>query len=1111
MSDIREWLNNSGLGEYAENFEREKVELGDLTDLTDADLAGLGLPLGPRKRLLRAIAERPDEPATEAPRPLRDAERRQLTVMFCDLVGSTELSHRLDPEDLRDVLRRYQDAVASAVTRYGGHVAKYLGDGVLAYFGWPQAYEDQAERAVRAGLDAVAAVSDVRLDDGGALTARVGIASGLVVIGDLVGDAGSDEEAVTGETPNLAARLQQSAAPGEVVIGSTIRRLIGRAFELERLRPQALKGFAKQVPTWRVLRQSAMESRFEAHQAGSPLPLIGRDQELALLLERWRQAKGNEGQMVLLSGEAGIGKSRLTRALIDAVAQERHVRIRYQCSPYHTDSALYPAIQQLCRAAGFTPNDAPQVKIDKLEALLALASNASDETAVLLAALLGLAGEARYGELALTPPQQRAQTLQALLAQLLGLARQQPVLFVLEDAHWIDPTTLDLVDLFIEQTATARVLLLVTARPTFEHGFGGHPIVTRLTLNRLGREQIAAIVDRLAGGKAWPEELLDEIVTKTDGIPLFVEELTKTILELGFLRETEEAYLLDGPLHSLTIPISLHDSLMARLDRLQPVKEVAQTAACIGREFGYPLLHAISPLADRELQDALERLIAAEIIFRRGLPPEATYIFKHALVRDAAYESLLKANRQQLHIRLVEALEQSADSAPEILAHHATKAGLTEKAIGYWQRAGERAAERSANVEAITHLKKGLSLLENLPDTDERARRELALQIVLGGPLIANKGYSARETAQTYTRARTLCERLSDTDRLLPALYGEWVSRYHHCDDSEARALAEKFSNLAQRQEGVGPRLVSARMMGLHLFLDGKFLEAQNHFKKLVELYDPAQHRSLAFQYGHDAKAAGLCYLSWTLWHLGYPDQAVKTSDAAIAWLKEINHANSKGLTLFFGAAVPQQFVGKVSEVEKHTQSLIAFSDEMKLPIWKTYGLVLSGWVQVSKGHCQAGLATIIQGLEAHKATGSERHMSYLLGIFADALLKCGETDQGLNMIAQALASTNRTAERGWEGDLHRIKGQLQLASTPADPRAAQASLNTALEIARHQSAKALELRAATSLAQLWYEQDKRERAHDLLAPVYNWFTEGFDTADLKKAKALLDKLMSAT
>src|SRR5262245_61258834 len=699
--DVRKWLEDLGLGKYVEVFLANDVDLDVLRDLDESDLERLGLSLGHRKKVLRAIAALDGMPAAGA-RPARAigktgksllavAERRQLTVMFIDLVGSTALSAQLDPEDMREIIRDYQNTVAGEIARFEGHIAKFMGDGVFAYFGWPKAHEDEAERAVRAGLAVTQAMTRLRTPAGKVLQTRIGVATGLVVVGDLVGEGAAQEEAVVGDTPNLAARLEGVAEPGMVVIAEATRHLVGDLFVLRELGTQTFKGIAQPTPAFAVVAERPLESRFAARQAGSLTPIVARDQELALLIERWRQAKSGEGQMVILSGEAGIGKSRLTETLIDALSGEPHVLLRYQCSPYHVDSALYPAIQQIAHAAGFVEDDNLERRLDRLETLSARATDDVSEAAPLMASLMGLDGSSRYGPVTLSPQQRRNRTLAILIEQVTGLAKREPVLWVIEDVHWIDPTTLELIEFALDRVPCTRVFILITARPTFAASFGSHPVVTRLTLNRLGREATLSIINRIARGKRLPGPLLDEIASKTDGVPLFVEEMTKAVLESGMLREGVDDYCLDGPLSALAIPTTLHDSLMARLDRLQPVKDVAQIASVIGRTFDHRTIAALSGYLECEITDAMRQLVEAELVFRRGTPPDATYLFKHALVRDAAYESLLKARRLTLHARLLDVLEAGNGTAPEIKAQHAEAAGLLERALDYWEQAGMQA------------------------------------------------------------------------------------------------------------------------------------------------------------------------------------------------------------------------------------------------------------------------------------------------------------------------------------------------------------------------------------------------------------------------------------
>src|SRR5215472_2175906 len=700
--DIAAWLRDLSLERYAEAFRDNAIELEVLPELSEADLEKMGVLLGHRKIILKAIAElRPPAPqplAQTAPVVPAEAERRQLTVMFCDLVGSTELSARLDPEDLREVIAAYHHAVADVVRTFDGFVARYMGDGVLVYFGCPRAHEDEAERAVRAGLGVIDAVDrlDVKSVE---LQARVGIATGLVVVGDLIGEGPAEERSVVGETPNLAARLQALAAPGAVVIGHGTRRLVGDLFEYRDLGAVAIKGIAAPVRVWQVLRPSAVTSRFEALHGPTLIRLVDRDEEIDLLQRRWARAKSGEGQVVLVSGEPGIGKSRLTAELEERLRTEPHIGLRYFCSPYNQHSALFPFIDQLGRAARFARDDPAPVKLEKLEALLARAEP-PDEDPALLANLLSLPASDRHPLPNFSAQRKREKTLEAFIHQLEGLARQEPMVVVFEDAHWMDPTSRELLDLTVERVRSLPVLLIVTFRPDFHPPWTGQPQVTMLALNRLARDDGSFLVAQVAGGKALPDEVIDQIIDRTDGEPPFIEELTRSVLESGLLREETDRYVLDGALPPFAIPTTLHDSLMARLDRLASVRRVAQIGAAIGREFSYALLRAVAGLPEGELHDAIGRLLASELVFQRGTPPNAVYVFKHSLVQDAAHGSLLRSTRQQLHAQIADALEihfpELMENQPELLAQHYAEAGLVEKSVAYWGQAGRRSAARSS-------------------------------------------------------------------------------------------------------------------------------------------------------------------------------------------------------------------------------------------------------------------------------------------------------------------------------------------------------------------------------------------------------------------------------
>jgi class 3 adenylate cyclase/tetratricopeptide (TPR) repeat protein len=915
--DIADWLRKLGLEQYEPAFRANEIDARVLPSLTAEDLKDLGVDLvGHRRRLLDAIAALGTEPAAVAGSPLpnppppagegrvgAEAERRQLTVMFCDLVGSTGLSARLDPEDLREVIGAYHRAVAEIIAGFDGFVAKYMGDGVLVYFGYPRAHEDDAERAVRAGLGVIDGVSRLVIKSG-KLQARVGIATGLVVVGDLIGEGSAQEQSVVGETPNLAARLQAFAEPGAVVIAGGTRRLVGDLFEYRDLGAVEVKGIAAPAPAWQVLRPSAVESRFEALRGSALSPLIGRDEEIDLLLRRWARAKAGDGQVVLISGEPGIGKSRLTAALGDHLRTEPHLRLRYFCSPYHQDSALYPFIDQLDRAAGFAREDPPAARLEKLEALSARAAPLVEDVA-LLADLLCLPCSERCPLPNLTPHRKKERTLEALLRQLEGLARQQPILMVFEDAHWIDPTSRELLDLAVERVRSLPVLLVVTFRPEFQALWAGQPQVTMLALNRLDRRDRSALLAQIAG-KALPDEVADQIAERTDGVPLFAEELTKSVLESGLLREERDRYVLDGALPPFAIPTSLHDSLMARLDRLASVRMLAQIGAAIGREFSYELLRAVSRVPEAELQDSLARLVASELVLQRGTPPDAVYSFKHALVQDAAHGSLLRSSRQQLHAQIAKALEtqlpELMDSQPELFAQHYAEAGLVEESVACWGKAGHRSAARSAIAEAAAQFQKALDQLALLPDTPERQRQELEFCSALGAALRFVKGQAAPETGQAYARARQLWEQLGYPAEYLHIPYGQ--SRYHvYCGELDlALRLDEDLLRVSRQRNDSRGLVLSHQSCGTGYGARGRFALSRSHLEAALSLYDPNSHHSLGPQTGSHPQVVAQAYLGIVLLCLGFPNQALFRANAAIAEARRLAHSPTIASALMIDA-----------------------------------------------------------------------------------------------------------------------------------------------------------------------------------------------------------------
>ena len=1122
MSDIQNWLAELGLQKYAEAFVDAEIEYSDLSELTDDDLKEIGLPVGPRRRASSAITamkgnanstptDAPDAapaapgvPTNRAPAsaPVTDAERRHLTVMFVDLVGSTEMATRMDAEDMRDVITSYQNTVAGVVSRYEGFVAKFMGDGVLCYFGWPRANEDDAERAVRAGLSIIEAVRKTKAPNGAPFATRIGIATGVVIVGDMIGSGATQEAAVVGETPNLAARLQGVAQPNQLVLPQETRRLLGNTYKLTSIGAQDLKGVGAPVEAFVVDGETALESRFAARQSGAMTPIVGREREIELMTERWALARSGQGQLVIVSGEAGIGKSRITRAVIDQITiEEDNIRMTYQCSPYHADSAFYPVIQQMSFAAGFASSDDAETRLDKLETLL----GDDQDTLRLVAPLLGLDGEARYGALDLTPAQQRAQTMKVLASLLVQQAAEKPLLLVYEDLHWVDPTSQELLDILLDQIADQPVMILATARPTYEYGFGGHPIVTKFALNRLGKDQISAIVAKLTDGKALPDEIMTIVAQRTDGVPLFVEELTKTILESGALKEDGERYVLNGPLSAIAIPTTLHDSLMARLDRLNPIKEVAQTAACIGREFSHGLLSQISPLPDAELSEAMDGLIAAELIYRRGLPPEATYLFKHALVRDAAYESLLKENRRAVHNRILSALETDADIAPEVLATHAEAANLTDRAIDLWAVAGKAAIALPAFDEAISHLGRAIELITpQLENSDVPPfERALGLQVPLSMTLLARKGFTADETLESFEKALVLADKVGETPMRYSILYGLWIGKGARGQHREALRSAEALVEETANAPNTPPMVVANRVAGASHFLMGNFAEAQRYLGVALANYDSIAHAGLANQFGQDIGVTIHVFQAMNSLMLGQTERATTHLNEAESVAKSTDHIQTicylLNMRFIYGLAS-----GDRPDVERCLNEVSPIAQEHNLALWS------------------AMIPMCIENLAAYNGDKTSMERWQKAGAAIDAIkfnlfivsfrvdlarsaLAMGFHDDAAELAKKAQELIDETGETYTLSDLHRVQAEIAMADDDAET--AEKCLVTALVVAQRQGGKLWELRAAIDLARLWRDQGRNAEAISLLQPVHNSIADGDCPEDRTSARELLAAL----
>jgi predicted ATPase/class 3 adenylate cyclase len=1122
--DLHGWLLSLGLQQYEAAFRENDIDETLLPSLTAQDLKDIGVVVvGHRRKLLNAIgalsgnavsAGDADGAGLERVSALElsfpdTAERRQVTVMFADLVGSTALSTRMDPEDLREVISAYRKCVAETVRHLGGFVSQYLGDGVLIFFGYPQAHEDDAERAVRAALQLVAAVGDLKTH--APLQTRVGIATGLVVVGEMSDAGGLRERGIVGETPNLAARLQNSAEPNQVVIADNTRRLLGNIFELKDLGSKHLKGVAEGIRAWAVLQPSAVASRFEAMHAALLTELVGREEEIGLLLRRWARAKSGEGQVVLLSGEPGIGKSRLTAALLEQIGREPYTRLRYFCSPHHVNSAFYPIISHLERVARLAYNDSLQTKLDKLDRVLAQTS-ASKEDAALYAEMLSLPNDGRYPALQLTPEQRRHRTLETLWTQVEVLARQNPVLMVFEDAHWSDPTSLEALSRAMNRIAGLRILLIITFRPEFDPPLIGRPHVTALTLNRLAEREVSVMIDCVVGGKPLPASVRREIIERTDGVPLFVEEITRAVVEAESAAKHAIAAIQSA---AAEVPASLHASLMARLDRLGPAKEVAQIGAAIGREFSHALLSAVAQKPEAQLNSAIEALLAAGLVFRQGTPPDVIYLFKHVLVQDAAHNTLLREPRRALHARIAATLEsQFADVVerqPELLARHCTEAGLIEKAAPLWGRAGQRSLDRSALLEAMEQITRALDQISALPVATPTLRREqIKLQVALMTPLIHVKGYAAPETTAAAERARVLIEQAEaineppeDPLLLFSVLYSFWVASFVAFNGKVMRELAAQFQSLAKQHGAAIPLMVGHRNMGVSLLHTGDFVEAQAEFDRALDLFDPAQHRHLGTRFGQDVGVALSFYRSLTHWSLGYPKRALADADRAIKEAREIDQAASlmAALTL---TSLTHIHCGNYALANAQLDEAIKLASEKGALFWKAGGILVKGCLLAESGKALDAVHTIASGISEWRETGTTVWVPTFLCYLAKAHAELGQYDEAGRSIDEAMTTLQASSESWYEADVNRIAGEIALRSPDANVKRAEAYFERALDVARAQQAKSWELRSAMSMARLWRDQGKSNEACGLLDSIYGCFTEGFDMRDLKEAKALL-------
>ncbi len=1037
-----------------------------------------------------AAARPPSAMATAAP--VVAGERRQVTVLFCDLVGSTEIASQLDPEEWHRISKEYQQVTAAAVTRMGGHVDKFLGDGLVCFFGVPEAHEDDAERAVRAGLLIVDAVQGVNGRDsaGIRLQVRVGIHTGPAV----VAHGGGASQDVFGDTPNIAARVQGAAEPDTVLITAATQRLVAGLFIVEEWGAQRLKGVPEPVTLYRVVQASGVRSRLEV-SVGRHTPFVGRQTELGVLTDAWERVVEGMGQTVLVQGEPGIGKSRLCYELCRQLARAPHTWLECRCSPYTSGTAFRPIMELVQQALSFQPADAPAEKLQKLSAALERGGFPADEALPLLAEWLELPENAGYAPLQMSPDVSRRKTLGILAAWSLKLGELQPTVLLVEDLHWCDPSSLELLARLVAQSATARVLLVGTARPEFANPWQVRSNLQTVTLARFTKRQMRELIVAVSETQGLPETIVEQLVTRADGIPLFAEELTRAVVEAGGDAAT-------------AIPVTLQDSLLARLDRLSSNKEVAQRAAVLGREFSYALLAAVAGMDAGALQQGLARLVEAELVFVRGEPPEATYTFKHALVQEAAYESLLKRSRQQLHSHVVDVLvaefAERAAATPEEVARHAELAGRIDDAIAYHQRAGEQAQARSANEEAIAYFRKAIALLATLPAAPQRDARELDLHLALGPSLMAARGYAHDETGAAFEQALSLAESLDSPQRLATALMG--TGTFHQTRGNVPRALQhfERALPIVERAADGALRLAAHQNLASALVFAGRFSSSFAHNEQVLAIYDPARHRHLAFDFGSDQGTSSLAIMGWNLWHLGYPDQALPRAREAVALQRRLGHPFSLAFALLFQTVL--HWLRREAAAQRDVGSeVMEIGRSQGFPLWLGVGRAFDAAARFTMGEAGA-IGELIEGLTIAGETGNQGGAPVLLALLAEAQRAAGLHADALGTVETALAVSASTGQGLHDADLHRLKAELLLA-TSGGVADAEALFESALSTAREQGSRSFGLRASTSLARLWREQGKRAGAREMLAPVYNWFTEGFDTRDLIDARALLDEL----
>jgi class 3 adenylate cyclase/tetratricopeptide (TPR) repeat protein len=1114
MIDLQQWLDDLGLGQYATLFAENHIDRETLHQIADKDLEELGIPLEHRKKLIDAIAERggkqPQTSQHDPDVPHRTGmvsgriERRHLTVLFCDIVGSTALSTRIDPEDLQTVLHKFETCCSDAIGLYGGHIFRLMGDGVLAYFGYPVAHEDDAERAVNAALKIVQSIGAVATDQIPKIEVRIGIATGLVLVGDLVGERG--DLGLVGEAPNLASRLQQLAGANQILVAASTRRLLGRLFDFEDLGESRVKGIDAPIGVCRVLGKRSFASRFEARRTAHLTPLVGRKSELEQLHADYEQAKRGAGRMVLISGEPGVGKSRLMMALSHHLAWEGCSSIFFQCSAYHASSAFYPIIRYLEDAAGIARDDAPPVKLDKLEAFVGRYAKDRVEAIVpLLAALAGIPFDGRYPPLELAPQQQKNRTFAALLDLLEAQTKVQPVLLVVEDLHWIDPTTLEFLQRIRDRVQGWPLLAALLFRPEFALHWADRPYIRSMTVNRLDQAQIATMIELVAGEYILSSRTRAEIAAKTDGVPLFVEEITKAVIASG--KNGEPQRELES---TLNVPDTLHQSLMARLDKVASAKRVAQAAAVIGREFSLGLLESIVPVPKPQVQAAIARLLDVGLVFQWGDSDNDVYVFNHALVQDEAYASLPREERRAFHLKIAEVLcsrfAGPVESEPELVARHYTRANKREAAIDYWLKAGRRASERSAFAEAVTHLETALRLLGDLPATPERNKMELPVQQLLASALIATRGFGSDEVSTAFRRALALCDTFEESPQTFAVLTGIAGVHLQRADFCQAGKLAQDLLTRANRQDDSTAQMMGHHALGMCLMFTGEFAQSRDHLRQVLEIYDLQHHGPLAFVFARDFKATALAHLALATIVLGNFDEGLAFARAAAEQAERLQHPHSLCYVLPFwaGACV---MCGDSESAYPIAERTMAMAAEHGFPLWVAGGRLMRGWAQLDLGDATQGLADIRESVDALTAIGTllwGRFGRYLL---AQAMVKTGDGNGALAVIDQALAEIG-SGGCWYAADLHRLKGDVLLEA--GNTNEAERSFETAIAVADRQEARLWKLQALNHSASLWRARGKMAEYRAGLEPLYASFGNEAKYPLLRRTQTLLAQTASA-